>query len=68
MSRIKAYSLYHNLSIYYYVYDKKKLTTVCFFFIELKVFVHFTYLKLLQIGQTYLKFFVWLEHLIKIHQ
>ena len=38
-----------------------------FFFIELKVFVHLSHLKLLQIGQTYLKFFVWLEHLIKIH-
>ena len=38
-----------------------------FFFIELKVFVHLTHLKLLQIAQTYLKFFVWLEHLIKIH-
>ena len=37
------------------------------FFIGLKVFVHLTHLKLLQIGQTYLKFFVWLEHLIKIH-
>ena len=38
-----------------------------FFFIELKVFVHLTHLNLIQIGQTYLKFFVWLEHLIKIH-
>ena len=32
-----------------------------------KVFVHLTHLKLLHIGQTYLKFFVWLELLIKIH-
>ena len=33
----------------------------CVFFIGLHVFVHLTHLKLLQIGQTYLKFFVWLE-------
>ena len=32
-----------------------------------KVFVHLTRLKLSQISQTYLKIFVWLEHLIKIH-
>ena len=39
----------------------------CVFFIELKVFVNLTHLKLLQIGQTYNKFFVWLEDLIKMH-
>ena len=32
-----------------------------------KVFVHLTNLKLLQIGKTYLKFFVLVEHLIKVH-
>ena len=32
-----------------------------------KVFVHLTYLKLLQIGQTYLMIIDWLEHLIKVH-
>ena len=32
-----------------------------------KVIVHLTRLKLSQISQTYLKFVVWLEHLIKIH-
>ena len=32
-----------------------------------KVFVYLTLLKLPQISQTYLKIFVWLEHLIKIH-
>ena len=37
-----------------------------FFFIGLKVFVHLAHLKLPQISQKYLKFFVWLEHLIKI--
>ena len=46
--------------------NKKTLYSV-FFFIELKVFVHLTHLKLLQIAQTYRKFFVWLEHFIKIH-
>ena len=30
-----------------------------------KVFVHLNHLKLPQIGQTYLKIFVWLEHLMK---
>ena len=35
----------------------------CVFFIGLKVFVHLTHL--LQIGQTYNKFFVWLVHLLK---
>ena len=39
----------------------------CVFFIGSKVFVYLTQLKLLQIGQTYLKFFVLLEHLIKVH-
>ena len=32
-----------------------------------KVFVHLTNLKLPQISPTYLKFFVLLEHLIRIH-
>ena len=32
-----------------------------------KVFVHLTNLKLPQISPTYLKFFVSLEHLIRIH-
>jgi len=31
-----------------------------------KVFVHLTHLKLPQVSQTYLKIFVWLEHLMKI--
>ena len=37
-----------------------------FFFMESKVFLHLTQLKLPQINQTYLKIFVWLQHLIKI--
>ena len=37
------------------------------FFMVSKVFVHLTHLKLPQISQTYLKIFVWLEHLMKIH-
>ena len=37
-----------------------------FFFMVTKVFVHLTHLKFPQISQTFLKFFVWLEHLIKI--
>ena len=40
--------------------------TVCFFMVS-KVFVHLTHLKLPQISQTYLKIFVWLENLMKIH-
>ena len=40
---------------------------IVFFFMVTKVFVHFTNLELPQIGQTYLKFVTWLEHLIKIH-
>ena len=46
-----------------YIKYCKIFCTVCFFFIELKVFVHLTHLKLLQIAQTYRKFFVWLVHL-----
>ena len=38
-----------------------------FFFLVTKVFVDLTNLKLSQISQKYLKFVVWLEHLIKIH-
>jgi len=34
---------------------------------ESKVFVNLTHLKLPQISQTYLKIFVWLKHLMKIH-
>ena len=33
-----------------------------------KVFVNLTNLKLPQLSQAYLKIFVWLQHLIKIHQ
>ena len=47
--------------------DDGDIQLQCVFFIGLKVFVHLIHLKLLQIGQIYLKFFVWLEHLIKIH-
>ena len=32
-----------------------------------KIFFHLTKLKLPQISQTYLKFVVWLEYLIKMH-
>ena len=38
-----------------------------FFFIVTKVFVYLTHLKLPQISQIYLKFYLWLEHLIRIH-
>ena len=38
-----------------------------FFFMVSKVFVHLTLLKLPQVTQTYLKSFIWLENLIKIH-
>ena len=41
-------------------------TTVCFF-MGTKVFVHLTHLKLPQISHTFLKIFIWLENLIKIH-
>ena len=37
------------------------------FFMRTKIFVHLTHLKLSQVSLTYLKIFVYLEHLIKIH-
>ena len=45
--------------------NKEKFSV--FFLMVTKVFVHLTHLKLPQISQTYLKIFVWLEHLIKLH-
>ena len=38
-----------------------------FFFMQTKVFVYLTHLKLSQISQTYLKIFIWLEHLKNIY-
>ena len=42
------------------------IQAVCSFFMVTKVFVNLTHLKLPQISQSFLKCFVWLEHLIKI--
>ena len=59
---VNCYIEVHYSNILIYV-----LILQCFFFIGSKVFVHLTLFKLLQIGQIYLKFFFWLENLIKIH-
>ena len=47
---------------FYHEYESK----VCFFMLT-KVFVYLTHLKSPQISSAYLKFFVWLQYLIKKH-